>query len=218
MTNLEIAIENIEKARLAFSNKHIVQIVAVSKYTDSDSIRALYKEGQRAFGESKVQDLEEKAGLLHELPIDWHFIGRLQTNKINKLLDIGVSLIHSVDGYEAAIEIDKRAREKGLTQRVLLQINSANEESKAGASPQSAIEEYLMSKELKNITICGVMTIGAHSEDTAIIQKSFETTYKIFDSLKNHGATVCSMGMSGDYELAIRCGSNLVRLGSTLFK
>jgi len=218
LTNLEIAIEKIEKARLAFSNKHIVQIVAASKYTDTTGIKALYAEGQRAFGENKVQDLESKALELQELPIDWHFMGRLQTNKINKLLDVSASLIHSVDSYETAVEIDKRAKEKSVSQRVLLQINSANEESKAGVSTDGAIEEYLMAMELKNIALCGVMTIGAHTENVAIIQKSFETTYKIFDTLKKDGATVCSMGMSGDYELAIRCGSNLVRLGSTLFK
>jgi PLP dependent protein len=218
MTNLEVAIEKIEKARLMFDAKHIVQIVAVSKYTGSDEIKALYKEGQRAYGESKVQELEVKARDLIELPLDWHFIGRIQTNKINKLLDIGVGLIHSVDSFETAVEIDNRAREKGVVQRVLLQINSAGEESKAGVSSETVNEQYMKIKELKNLGLCGVMSIGAHTEDVSIIQRSFETTCKIFDSLKKEGATICSMGMSSDYELAIRCGSNLVRLGSVLFK
>jgi PLP dependent protein len=218
MTNLEAAIEKIEKARLSFDAKHIVQIVAVSKYTGVGEIRELYVEGQRAYGESRVQELETKANGLQDLPLDWHFIGRIQTNKINKLLDIGVGLIHSVDSFETAIEIDKRAKEKGIVQRALLQINSANEESKAGVSSETVNEEYHKILELKNLALCGVMSIGAHTEDIEIIQKSFETTYKIFDSLKKYGANVCSMGMSSDYELAIRCGSNLVRLGSILFK
>jgi PLP dependent protein len=218
MTNLEVAIEKIEKARLLFDAKHIVQIVAVSKGVDADRIKELYGEGQRAYGESKVQDLAAKAEILQDLPLDWHFIGRIQTNKINKLLDVGTGLIHSVDSFETAIEIDNRAKEKGVVQRALLQINSANEESKAGVSPETINEEYLKIKELKNIALCGIMTIGAHTEDAAIIQKSFEITYKIFDSLKKEGATICSMGMSSDYELAIRSGSNLVRLGSILFK
>lgn len=218
MTNLEVAIEKIEKARLLFDAKHIVQIVAVSKGVDADRIKELYGEGQRAYGESKVQDLAAKAEILQDLPLDWHFIGRIQTNKINKLLDVGSGLIHSVDSFETAIEIDNRAKEKGVVQRALLQINSANEESKAGVSPETINEEYLKIKELKNIALCGIMTIGAHTEDAAIIQKSFEITYKIFDSLKKEGATICSMGMSSDYELAIRSGSNLVRLGSILFK
>ncbi len=218
MTNLEIAIEKIEFARLAFDAKHIVNIVVASKYADANALKKLYFEGQRAFGENKVQDLDEKSGLLIDLPIDWHFIGRLQSNKINKLLDIGVSLIHSVDSYESALEISKRAGLKNKNQKILLQINSAKEDSKAGVMPEVAIEEYLKIKELPNIDISGVMTIGAHVEDTKTIQTSFETTRRIFDELSSNGAKVCSMGMSGDYELAIRCGSNMVRLGSVLFK
>lgn len=217
MTKLEIAIEKIEKARLAFSTHHIVNIVAVSKYTDSEAIKALYLEGQRAFGESRVQDLETKSASLDELPIDWHFIGRLQTNKINKLLDVGVSLIHSVDSYEMAVEIDKRAVIKNTTPKILLQINSAREEVKAGVMPEMAIDEYLKISELENVKLRGVMSIGAHVDESEVVKKSFETTYEIFDGLKKHGATVCSMGMSGDYELAIRCGSSCVRLGSVLF-
>lgn len=217
MTKLEIAVEKIEKARLSFSAHHIVKIVAVSKYADIQAIQSLYQEGQRAFGESRVQDLESKSAVLDSLPIDWHFIGRLQTNKINKLLDIGVSLIHSVDSYEMALEIDKRAKTKNTKPKVLMQINSANEESKAGVAPQMSIEEYLKIRELKNLELRGVMSIGAHVEDIDIVQKSFEITNEIFDKLKKYGAMTCSMGMSSDYELAIRCGSNCVRLGSVLF-
>jgi len=218
MTNLEIAIEKIEKARLCFDAKHIVNIVVASKYADASMIEKLYMEGQRAFGENKVQDLDEKSQTLIELPIDWHFIGRLQTNKINKLLDVGVSLIHSVDSFDMAVEISQRAVIKNMNQKILLQINSAKEESKAGVMPEIAMDEYLKIKELPNIDICGVMTIGAHVEDSKVIQSSFETTYSIFDTLKKEGARICSMGMSGDYELAIRCGSNMVRLGSILFR
>ena len=100
----------------------------------------------------------------------------------------------------------------------MLQINSANEDSKAGVTPKEAIDEYLKIKELKNVTLKGVMSIGAHSEDEKEIVKSFETTYEIFDKLQEHGAKYCSMGMSGDFELAIKCGSNMLRLGSILFK
>lgn len=218
MTNLEIAIEKIERARLCFDSKHIVNIVIASKYVDSNAIAALYREGQRCFGENKVQDLSTKATELERLPIDWHFIGRIQTNKINKLLDTGVTLIHSVDSYDTAFEIDKRAKEKGIKPRILLQINSAKEDSKAGVMPEVAIEEYQKIQDLENLLLSGVMTIGAHVEDSDAVQKSFETTREIFDNLAHNGAKICSMGMSNDYELAIRCGSNMVRLGSVIFR
>jgi pyridoxal phosphate enzyme (YggS family) len=101
----------------------------------------------------------------------------------------------------------------------LLQINSSGEESKSGVSSQEAMDAYQQIKEqFTNIKLKGVMSIGALSSDRKIVQKSFETTHSIYEKLKKDGATVCSMGMSGDYELAIKCGSNLVRIGSKIFK
>ena len=211
-------LEKIEKARIETNEHQIVKIVAISKYVDAKAIEGLYKIGQRAFGENKVQDLKQKIESLEQYPLEWHFVGRLQTNKINALLDINPSLIHSIDSYEKAVELDKRAKVKGKTPNILLQINSAKEDSKAGVMPEVAVEEYLKIKELKSLNLKGVMTIGAHSEDEKEIQKSFETTYSIFEKLQNKGATICSMGMSGDFELAVRCGSNMLRLGSVLFK
>jgi pyridoxal phosphate enzyme (YggS family) len=211
-------LEKIEKARIETNEHQIVKIVAISKYVDAKAIEGLYKIGQRAFGENKVQDLKQKIESLEQYPLEWHFVGRLQTNKINALLDINPSLIHSIDSYEKAVELDKRAKVKGKTPNILLQINSAKEDSKAGVMPEVAVEEYLKIKELKSLNLKGVMTIGAHSEDEKEIQKSFETTYSIYEKLQSKGATICSMGMSGDFELAVRCGSNMLRLGSVLFK
>ena len=211
-------LEKIEKARIQTNEHQIVKIVAISKYVDTKAIEGLYKIGQRAFGENKVQDLKQKFESLEQYPLEWHFVGRLQTNKINALLDINPSLIHSIDSYERAIELDKRAEVKGKTPNILLQINSAKEDSKAGVMPEVAVEEFLKIKELKNLNLKGVMSIGAHSEDGKKIQKSFETTYSIYEKLQNKGASICSMGMSVDFELAIRCGSNMLRLGSILFR
>jgi pyridoxal phosphate enzyme (YggS family) len=211
-------LEKIEKARIETNEHQIVKIVAISKYVDTKAIEGLYKIGQRAFGENKVQDLKLKVESLEQYPLEWHFVGRLQSNKINALLDINPSLIHSIDSYEKAVELDKRAKVKGKTPNILLQINSAKEDSKAGVMPEVAVEEYLKIKELKSLNLKGVMTIGAHSEDEKEIKKSFETTYSIYEKLQNKGATICSMGMSGDFELAVRCGSNMLRLGSVLFK
>ncbi len=217
--NFDEVLEKIERARIETDEHQIVKIVAVSKYNDAQAVESLYKIGQRAFGENRVQDLKEKADILEEYPLEWHFIGRLQTNKINALLEQNPFLIQSIDSYEKALEVDKRAEVKGKKVNILLQINSAKEDSKAGVMPESAIEEYLKIKEnLKNLNLKGVMSIGAHEEDEKVIKNSFESTYKIYDSLQKEGATVCSMGMSSDFELAVKCGSNMLRLGSILFK
>lgn len=217
--NFDKVWERIEKARIETNEHQIVKVVAVSKYSDAKAVEGLYKIGQRAFGENRVQDLKEKVEILDEYPLEWHFIGRLQTNKINALLDLNPYLIQSIESYEKAVEVDKRAEIKGRKPNILLQINSAKEESKAGVMPELAVEEYLKIKEnLKNVNLKGVMSIGAHVDDEEIIKRSFETTYKIYESLKKEEATICSMGMSGDFELAIKCGSNMLRLGSVLFK
>ena len=217
--NFDEIIQKVERARIERSEHHIVKIVAVSKYVTSEEIRALYELGQRAFGENRVQDLKAKAQELEDLPIEWHFIGRLQKNKINHLIDLDPWLMQSLDSLELTLELDKRLEKKGKKMECLLQINSAKEETKAGVLPETAYDTYLqIIEETKHINLTGVMTIGAHTEDTDKIKESFETTYKIFEALKPHGATICSMGMSNDFELAIRCGSNMVRIGSLFFK
>lgn len=209
----------IEKARLSVDQHRIVKIVAASKSANPSMIEAMYNIGQRSFGENKIQDMSEKVHALSHLPLEWHFIGRLQTNKINQLIDLDPSLMHSLSSLELAQELDKRLAVKGKTMNVLLQINSAYEEQKAGILPEVALEVYeQINLTCKHLQLKGVMSIGAHTEEKAIIQKSFETTHKIFESLQNQGAKYCSMGMSQDFELAIACGSNMIRLGSVLFK
>jgi len=214
--HLDSVIERIEKARLQHSAHHIVKMVAVSKYVDANAVAKLYEIGQRAFGENKVQDLKEKTKALEELPLEWHFIGTLQKNKINNLIDLDPFLFQSLDSLELAQELQKKLERKNKTLDTLLQINSAKEESKHGFMPEVAKEAYQqIQEECPNINLKGVMSIGAHTDDTKVIQDSFETTYKIFETLPD--ATLCSMGMSSDFELAIRCGSNMIRLGSILF-
>lgn len=213
---LDGVIQRVEDARISRSEHHIVKIVAVSKYSDEAEIKALYQIGQRAFGENKVQDLLAKSTHLSDLPLEWHFIGTLQKNKINQLIDADPFLFQSLDSLELAQALQQRLEVKEARMECLLQINSAKEESKSGVMPEMAGEIYAQIKEsCPNITLRGVMSIGAHTEDQKIIQESFETTYAIFKSLE--GADICSMGMSGDFELAIRCGSNMVRLGSVMF-
>ncbi len=217
--NLDEVIWKIEQARIAVSEHHIVKLVTVGKYTDSQNIETLYALGQRAFGENQVQQLEERSKLLEELPLEWHFIGTLQKNKINKLIDIRPSLMQSIDSLDLALALNEHLGRKESRMNCLLQINSAKEESKSGVTTEEAIDTYQeITARCPNITMRGVMSIGAHTEDQSTIKHSFEETHKIFESLQKDGATICSMGMSSDYELAIRCGSTLVRIGSALFK
>jgi len=213
---IDDVIRRVENARLKVSDHHIVKIIAVSKYSTSSEIEKLYKIGQRAFGENKVQDLEKKAQELDELPLEWHFIGNLQKNKINKLLTINPALFQGLDSLELAQELQKKLAAKEMKLDSLLQINSAKEESKHGVMPEDAIQIYeTIQKECPNINLKGLMSIGAHSDDKNVVKESFLTTHKLFTQLEN--ATICSMGMSGDFELAIECGSNMVRLGSIMF-
>ena len=213
---IDDVIRIVEFARVRVSGHHIVKIVAISKYSTSDEIEKLYSIGQRAYGENKVQDLKTKVAELEELPLEWHFVGNLQKNKINNLLDIDPTLFHALDSMDLAYELQKKLEAKDMTLDCLVQINSAKEESKHGFMPEVAKENYARIKvECPNINLKGVMSIGAHSDDIKIVKKSFEITYDIYKNLD--GASICSMGMSGDFELAIECGSNMVRLGSVMF-
>ena len=217
--NLDSVIQRIEAARIKVDEHQIVKMVVVSKYTAVENIATLYELGQRAFGENQVQQLQERMQQLEDLPLEWHMIGRLQKNKINKLIDCDPFLMHSLDSLELAEALDKRLEAKGKSMECLLQINSAREASKAGFDPDEAADRYREIRErFGRIRLRGVMTIGAHSEDEALIRRSFETTRRIFDTLRSEGAEICSMGMSGDFELAIECGSNMVRIGSALFR
>ncbi len=219
INNLDNIITKVEAARLKVSEHHIVKIIAISKYSNSQDIQTLYNAGQRAFGENKVQDLKIKSQDLEDLPLQWHFVGRLQKNKINNLIDLNPSLIQSLDSLDLAQELNKKLEQKGRTLNALLQINSAYEESKTGVNPKDAISIYKIIQETcPNIKLKGVMSIGAHTSDKELIKKSFKLTKSIFDELKSLGAKYCSMGMSGDFELAIECGSNMIRVGSSLFK
>ena len=217
--NLDEIITKVEGARLRISEHHIVKIIGISKYSTSADVKTLYEAGQRAFGENKVQDLKQKMEELDELPIEWHFVGTLQKNKINNLIDLNPTLIQSLDSLDLALELNKKLEAKNKKLSALLQINSAYEDTKSGVMPEVALEVYKQIIKLcPNIILKGVMSIGAHVEDEKIIKESFKTTKKIFDEVVPFGAKYCSMGMSSDFELAIACGSNMIRVGSTLFK
>jgi len=214
--NLDKVISKTEFSRLQVSDHHIVQTVAISKYSTTKDIATLYEAGQRAFGENKIQDLKEKSQALQDLPIQWHFVGTLQKNKINNLIDLNPTLMHSLDSLELALELNKKLEIKSKKMNCLLQINSANEDTKSGFLYNEALTMYKkIQNECPNINLKGVMSIGANTNDKALIVKSFQLTKDIFDKLED--ATICSMGMSGDFDIAILNGSNMIRVGSALF-
>lgn len=215
--NLDRVINKIEQARLKVSDHHIVQLVAISKYSTNKDIDTIYHSGQRAFGENKVQDLKQKSQDLDQRPLSWHFVGNLQKNKINNLIDLNPFLFHGLDSLELALELNKKLEAKNKKMNCLLQINSAREDSKFGVMPEDAINIFdKITQQCPNINLKGVMSIGANSTDFSIIKESFLNTNQIFTQCK--GATICSMGMSKDFELAIECGSNMIRVGSALFR
>ncbi|MCK5853942.1 MAG: YggS family pyridoxal phosphate-dependent enzyme, partial [Sulfurovaceae bacterium] len=139
-------------------------------------------------------------------------------NKINKLIELRPTLFQALDSLKLAEALNSKLVDKNQTMSVLLQINSAKEDSKSGVTSESAIDIYQKIKEsCPQLKLKGVMSIGENTTDKQKIKQSFETTYNIYETLQKDGATICSMGMSSDYELAIKCGSNLVRIGSKIF-
>ena len=194
------------------------KIVAVSKSVDFPAVRDLVSLGQLDFGENKVQELQRKiTGLGDDFKaLNWHFIGRLQSNKINALLALRPALWQSCESIKAAVAVDKRL---DYDLPALLQINSANEESKQGVDIERAFDTYCeILESTKHLKLVGVMSIGAHSDDESVIKASFETTFKIYEKLQSKGAKICSMGMSDDWQLALKCGSNMLRLGRMMWK
>ncbi|MDY5304758.1 MAG: YggS family pyridoxal phosphate-dependent enzyme [Campylobacter sp.] len=196
------------------------KLVAVSKSVDIDALKELASFGQLDFGENRVQELERKIEGLAGISADysrlrWHFIGRLQSNKINALLALRPALWQSCESVDAALSVEKRL---SYELPCLVQINSANESSKQGASLNEAVDIYHeICERCKHLKPVGVMSIGANNSDESVIAKSFEYTYKVFESLQKHGAKICSMGMSDDWRLALKCGSNMLRLGRILW-
>ena len=196
------------------------KLVAVSKSVDIDALKELASFGQLDFGENRVQELERKIEGLAGISADysrlrWHFIGRLQSNKINALLALRPALWQSCESVDAALSVEKRL---SYELPCLIQINSANESSKQGASLNEAVDIYHeICERCKLLKPVGVMSIGANNSDESVIAKSFEYTYKVFESLQKHGAKICSMGMSDDWHIALKCGSNMLRLGRILW-
>ena len=199
-----------------------VTLVAVSKTKPVSDLMQAYEAGQRIFGENKIQEMTDK---WVEMPkdIQWHMIGHVQSNKV-KFMAPFVSLIHGVDSLKLLQEINKQALKNNRVIDCLLQIHIAEEETKFGLD-ENELNELLSSsefKEMKNIRILGLMGMATFTEDQNQIKKEFTHLKSIFDSIRtieteNLKLNTISMGMSGDYKLAIECGSTMVRIGSNIF-
>ena len=199
-----------------------VELVAVSKTKPISAILEAYNAGQRAFGENKIQELAEKQKLLPK-DIEWHMIGHLQTNKVKYIASF-VHLIHGVDSLKKLQEINKQALKHNRVINCLLQLKIASEATKFGMS-NSEVEVLLNSEELsnlKNIQIIGFMGMASFTSDESIIRTEFKSLKNTSNYLKkytsfNFNPTTISMGMSGDYKVAIEEGSTMIRVGSSIF-
>ena len=196
-----------------------VTLVAVSKTKPVADLMKAYHAGQRIFGENYVQELVEKHEALPK-DIQWHFIGHLQSRKVKQLAPF-VSLIHGVDSFKLLQEINKQAANNNRIIDCLLQIHIADEETKFGLDEEE-LNDILMSddfKNLENIRIVGLMGMATFTENQNQIEKEFNHLKTIFDKLRTQNSELktLSMGMSGDFPLAISCGSTMVRIGSSIF-
>jgi len=199
-----------------------VTLVAVSKTKPVSDLMEAYEAGQRIFGENKIQEMTDK---WEQLPkdIQWHMIGHVQSNKV-KYMASYVTLVHGVDSLKLLQEINKQAKKHDRVIDCLLQIYIAEEESKFGLDANE-LNELLQSetfKELQHIRVIGLMGMATFTDSEAQIKKEFQNLKAIFDSTKgitaaNFDLSVLSMGMSGDYKIAIACGSTMVRIGSSIF-
>lgn len=201
-----------------------VTLVAVSKTKPVEDISALYELGQRDFGENYVQELVDKQAQLPK-DIRWHFIGHLQSNKVKYIAPF-VHLIHGVDSFKLLKEINKEAAKNNRVIDVLLQVHIAQEETKFGLDEEELKSIYNRNsdglQELKNVRICGFMGMASFSDDTEKVKGEFKYLKSLFEwyadlSIANSQLNILSMGMSGDYQLAIEEGSTMVRIGSLLF-
>jgi hypothetical protein len=214
--------ENLTQIKLQLPEN--VTLIAVSKTKPVSAILEAYNAGQRTFGENYVQELVEKQELLPK-DIRWHFIGHLQSRKV-KLIAPFVSLIHGVDSLKLLEEINKQAQKNNRVIDCLLQVYIAKEESKFGLNEEelNTIFNFIQDQknEINNIRIIGLMGMATFTENENQIQKEFEYLKLVFDKFNkyttdNWQLTVLSMGMSADYKLAIASGSNMVRIGSSIF-
>jgi len=205
--------KNLEKLRNSIPKE--ITLVAVSKTKPISDILVAYESGQRIFGENKVQELEVKHTKLPS-DIEWHMIGHLQSNKVKYIAPF-ISLIHAVDSLKLLKEINRRAKQNNRIINCLLQVHIASERTKFGFEINEINEILDESNKLENICIKGLMGMATFTEEKSQLNSEFTKINNLFKKIKNKKISTLSIGMSGDYELAINNGSTMIRIGSTIF-
>lgn len=199
-----------------------VRLVAVSKFHPAEKLTAAYEAGQRRFGESRVQELLAKEPQM-PADVEWHFVGHLQTNKVKQLVG-KASLIESIDSERLLDIVDRESRKAGVTTRVLMQVHVAREETKFGFWPEELLD-YFRARKFENLTnthICGVMGMASNTDDAERVSQDFAAIAEVYKEILRlcpdlRGFDTLSMGMSGDWPLAVEQGSNMVRIGTAIF-
>lgn len=198
-----------------------VTLVAVSKFHPVEALQEAYGAGQRIFGESRAQELVAKAKVMPS-DVEWHFIGPLQSNKVKDIAPF-IHLIHSIDSLKLLQEVEKQAAKHERILRVLLEIHVAEEDTKHGFTPDECRTLVQQLPDLPHVRICGIMGMATLTDDETQIAREFHTLHALFKELKStafQGSddfSILSMGMSHDYPLAIREGSNMIRVGTYIF-
>lgn len=215
---MPVDIESYHKIKAELEGK--ARLIAVSKTQSSEDILKLYEAGQRDFGENYVQELVDKQSALPK-DIDWHFIGHLQSNKV-KFIAPFINLVQSVDSFKLLQEINKQAFKSQRKINCLLQVHIAMEESKFGMNKEELLEVINRCESLQNIHISGLMGMASFTDNSEKVKEEFRTLKSLFNEvepIKKHNCnfTILSMGMSGDYKMALQEGSNMVRIGSLIF-
>ena len=205
--------KNLEKLRNSIPKE--ITLVAVSKTKPISDILVAYESGQRIFGENKVQELEMKHTKLPS-DIEWHMIGHLQSNKVKYIAPF-ISLIHAVDSLKLLKEINRRAKQNNRIINCLLQVHIASERTKFGFEINEINEILDESNKLENICIKGLMGMATFTDEKSQLNSEFTKINNLFKKIKNKKISTLSIGMSGDYELAINNGSTMIRIGSTIF-
>lgn len=211
----ELIQSNIQQIKEEIGNTHLV---VVSKYRSLPELDAVYASGHRDFGENRVQELVDK---YEKMPKDihWHVIGHLQTNKVKYIAPF-VHMIHSIDSWKILAKVDSEAKKIERVIPFLFQLHIAQEDSKYGLTT-AQLEEILISdeyKKFKNVSCMGLMGMATNTDNLSQVEQEFTHLKSIYESYaESHKWNILSMGMSGDYKLAVACGSSMVRVGSKIF-
>lgn len=195
-----------------------VTIIAVTKTHPESAVTAVREAGILDVGENRVQEMDAKVGVVGKLDLRWHLIGHLQTNKVKRAIELA-DVIHSLDSVRLAERVSLEAMDKGVTVEALVQVNVAEEDSKGGIAPASALDDIAEICSLPGLRITGLMSIAPFVDDERVLRSTFSATRDLRDaaaSLPGFNPLHLSMGMSGDFEIAIEEGSTLVRLGTVL--